>query len=156
MATGVVRRRETLTLEKASMIADAALAAGRRHGFEPLTVAVLDAGGHPVVLKREDGSGILRADVAIGKAYGALGLGVSSRDLRAVAVDRPMFTTAVTVAAEGRFVPVAGGVLILDEAGEAIGAVGVSGDTSDNDERCAIEAVKAAGLRAAPEEPSAS
>jgi uncharacterized protein GlcG (DUF336 family) len=146
--------RTALRLDQASAIVDAALAAGRRHGFQPLTVAVLDAGGHLVALKREDGSGILRVEVAVGKAYGALGLGVSGRALRDIAVDRPFFTSAVAVAAGGRFVPVSGGVLIRDAGGGIIGAVGISGDTSDNDERAAIDGVRAAGLEPDPAEPA--
>lgn len=143
-----------LTLERASLIVDAALARGREHGFMPLTVAVLDAGGHLVALKREDGSGILRADIAIGKAWGALGMGVSSRTLRDRLSDRPAFLGALAVVSGGRLVPVPGGVLILDETGEIAGAVGISGDTSDRDEYCAIAAVRVAGFRPDPGAPA--
>lgn len=142
-----------LTLEGASCIVDTALARGREHGFMPLTVAVLDAGGHLVALKREDGSGIMRADIAIGKAWGALGMGVSSRTMRDRLADRPAFLGALAVVSGGRLVPVPGGVLIRDEAGETVGAVGISGDTSDRDEYCAITAVQAAGFRSDPEAP---
>lgn len=150
MADDGARRHTALTLEAACTIIDAVLEAGRAHGMLPLTVVVLDSGGHAMALKREDGSGILRLDIAIGKAYGALGLGVSSRELRDVALDRPMFTTAVSVAAGGRFVPVPGGVLVRDSEGPVIGAVGVSGDTADNDELCAIAGINAAGLESDP------
>lgn len=151
MGNDTARRHTALTLNTACTIIDAVLAAGRDKGMLPLTVVVLDSGGHVMALKREDGSGILRADVAIGKAYGALGLGVSSRALRDVALDRPMFTTALSVAAGGRFMPVPGGVLVCDPQGPVIGAVGVSGDTSDNDEFCAIAGVHAAGLVSDPQ-----
>jgi len=143
-----------LTLQAASQIVDTALARGREHRMLRLTVAVLDAGGHLVALKREDGSGILRPDIAIGKAWGALGMGVSSRLLRDRLTDRPTFVTALAAASDGRFVPVPGGVLIRAADGEVLGAVGISGDTSDKDEYCAIEGVKAAGLAPDPAEPA--
>ena len=143
-----------LTLAHASTIVDTALARGRTQKMLPLTVAVLDAGGHLVALKREDGSGILRPEIAIGKAWGALGMGVSSRTLRDRLADRPNFVTALAAASDGRLVPVPGGVLIRDDAGTVLGAVGISGDTSDKDEYCAIEGVKAAGLRPDPPEPT--
>ena len=119
----------TLTLEQASRIVDTALARGREHRMLRLTVAVLDAGGHLVALKREDGSGILRPQIALGKAWGALGMGFSSRLIRDRLTDRPTFVTALATASEGRFVPVPGGVLIRAGDGEVVGAVGISGDT---------------------------
>ena len=143
-----------LSLDQASAIVDAALAAGRVEGFMPLTVAVLDAGGHLVALKREDGSGILRAQIATGKAWGALGMGISSRTIRDRLIDRPHFIGALSVAAEGRFIPVPGGVLIRDGEGGVIGAVGISGDTSEKDEYAAIAAVQAAGLAPDPAAPA--
>lgn len=143
-----------LTLEAASTIVDAALAAGRASDQLPLTVAVLDAGGHLVAFKRETGSGILRPDVAIGKAWGALGMGMSSRLLRDRLADRPAFVNALSAASGGRLIPVPGGVLIRDAEDNVIGAVGISGDASDKDEYCAIAGVRAAGLEPDPEEPS--
>jgi len=143
----------SITLEQASTIVDAALAEGRRHEFMPLTVAVLDAGGHLVALKREDGSGIMRVEIATGKAWGGLGMGQSSRTLRDRLKDRQFFMNALSVASDGRFVPVPGGVLIRNEDGHVIGAVGISGDTSDKDEVCAIAGVKAAGLFPDPADP---
>lgn len=143
-----------LGLSQAATIVDAALAAGADHNLNPLTVVVLDAGGHIVAAKRADGSGILRIEVAFGKAYGALGVGVPSRTLGTMAVDRPHFGNALAAAAGGRMVPVAGGVLIRSVDGAIIGAVGVSGDTSDNDELAAIRGVEAAGLTADPAEPA--
>jgi uncharacterized protein GlcG (DUF336 family) len=139
-----------LTLAQASTIVDVALKTGRDAKFAPLTVAVLDAGGHLVAFKREDKSGILRFDIAFGKAWGALGMGFGSRTLAGRAPKQPAFFTALASVSGGRLVPGAGGVLIRDSAGDVIGAVGISGDTSDNDEKCAIAGVEAAGLKADP------
>lgn len=139
-----------LTLAQASTIVDAALKKGRETNSAPLTVAVLDAGGHLVAFKREDKSGILRFDIAFGKAWGALGMGFGSRTLFGRAARSQMFFTALAAASDGRFVPVPGGVLIQDAAGDVIGAVGISGDVSDRDEECAIAGIVAAGLKADP------
>lgn len=143
----------SVSLDQAAAIVDGALAAGRAEDLMPLTVAVLDSGGHLVALKREDGSGIMRPQIAIGKAWGALGMGASSRTLRDRLTNRPTFISALTVASEGRFIPVPGGVLIHDAKGGVLGAVGISGDASDKDEFCAVEGVKAAGLVPDPAEP---
>jgi len=143
----------SITLAQARDLIAGALAEGRKQGFMPLTVAVLDAGGCLVALEREDGSGILRPDIAIGKAWGALGMGVPSRLLRDRLADRPAFQGALAVASGGRFVPVPGGVLLLGADGAVIGAVGVSGDTSDKDELCAIMGARAAGVATNPPEP---
>src|SRR5712691_10242684 len=134
--TGLESPMLPLTLAQASTIVDAALKTGREHKFMPLSVAVLDAGGHLVAFKREDKSGILRFDIAFGKAWGALGMGLGSRTLAAVS--------------DGRLVPGPAGVLIRDKDGDVIGAVGISGDTADNDEICAIAGVQAAGLTPDP------
>ncbi len=139
-----------ITLAQASIIVDAALAKGRERKFDPLTVVVLDAGGHVVAAKREDGSGILRFEIALGKAWGGLGFGFGSRALATRAAKAPMFVTAVAAVAEGRLVPVPGGVLVRDASGAVIGAVGISGDNSDNDEIAAIAGVEKAGLTADP------
>jgi uncharacterized protein GlcG (DUF336 family) len=136
-----------MTLALASTIVDAALKAGREHGFMPLSVAVLEAGGHLVAFKREDKSGILRFDIAFGKAWGALGMGFGSRELFNRTNANPTFMAALTAVSGGRLVPVPSGVLILSE-GEIIGAVGISGDNSDNDEICAVAGIAAAGLEA--------
>ena len=138
-----------LTLETASKIVDAALAAGREHDFLPLTVVVLDAGGHLLACKREDGSGILRFDIATGKAWGALGMGFGSRELFNRTQANPTFMAALSTVAAGRLVPVPSGVLIL-ESGHVIGAVGISGDNSDNDETCALAGIAASGREAKP------
>ena len=136
-----------LTLAQASIIVDAALAKGRELNLAPLTVVILDAGGHAVALKREDSSGILRADIATGKAWGALGMGFGSRELAARAEKAPKFFAALFAVSQGRIVPGAGGVLIRDAAGDVIGATGISGDTSDHDETCAVAGIEAAGLQ---------
>lgn len=142
-----------LTLERASVIVDKALEQGHTLGLQPLTVAVLDAGGHLVALKREDGSGILRVEIAVGKAWGALGLGLPSRTIGERNQDRTAFLDAVAAASQGRFVAVAGGVLIRAENGSVLGAAGISGDASDNDEHCAIVGVRAAGYISDPAQP---
>lgn len=138
-----------LTLEQASTIVDAALGKAREMKCAPMTVAVLDAGGHLVAFKREDRSSILRYEIATGKAYGALGMGISSRAVEQRGLERPHFINALMAASGGRVVPVAGGVLIKDAAGDVLGAVGISGDTSDNDETCGFAGIEAAGLKSA-------
>jgi uncharacterized protein GlcG (DUF336 family) len=136
----------TLSLDTALAIAQRTLAEGRARGFAPLTAAVLDSGGHVVALLRADGSSLLRPQIATGKAWGALGLGFGGRELAQRAAKMPAFFNALSDLSGGRMVPVPGGVLIRDPSGTLIGAVGVSGDTSDNDELCAVEALHAAGL----------
>ncbi|MGI9452427.1 MAG: GlcG/HbpS family heme-binding protein [Geminicoccaceae bacterium] len=135
-----------IKLAEAEAIADGTFEHAAEIGASPLTVVVLDDGGHPVLLKRQDNSGILRHDIAIGKAWGALGMGRPSRELEQLAIDRPYFMDSVVAASGGRVVPVKGGVLVANEEGEVIGAVGISGDTSDVDEDCASAGIKAAGL----------
>jgi uncharacterized protein GlcG (DUF336 family) len=137
-----------VNLAQASAIVDAVLKTGRELECAPLAVAVLDAGGHLVCFKREDRSGILRYDIAFGKAWGALGMGFGSRRLAQRAATDPVFVGALAAASDGRLIPVPGGVLIRTAAGEIIGAVGVSGDTSDRDEACAVAGIEAAGLSA--------
>jgi uncharacterized protein GlcG (DUF336 family) len=135
-----------VTLAQASTIVDVALKTAREMNLVPMTVAVLDAGGHLVAFKREDKSGILRYDIACGKAWGALGMGFGSRTLFARAATTPQFFNALYAASGGRVVTNPGGVLIRDPSGDVIGAVGISGDTADNDETCAIAGIRAAGL----------
>lgn len=144
----------SLTLELAAKIVDGAIAIRRREGLLPLAVAVLDAGAQLVAFKREDGSGVMRFDIAFGKAHGALGMGMSSRRIRDRLAARPAFQGALAAASGGRFIPVPGGVLILDANHVAIGAVGISGDASDKDEYCAIQAVHDAGFATEPAAPS--
>ncbi len=136
-----------LDLETAQRISAVARAKGRELDLEPLTVAVLDAGGHLRLLEREDGSGILRPQIAFGKAWGALGMGLPSRELARRADLFPHFVTQLGPLSDGRVVPVPGGVLCVADDG-VIGAVGVTGDTSDNDEIVAVAGIEAAGLRA--------
>jgi uncharacterized protein GlcG (DUF336 family) len=134
-----------LTLENASVIADKTLAKARSSKYRPMCVAVLDDGGCLKVLKREDGASILRPQIAIGKAWGAVGMGESSRSISERLKERPAFLGALSTMSGGKVVPVAGGVLIMS-GNEIIGAVGVSGGTAEEDEACAVEGIKAAGL----------
>lgn len=142
-----------INLAQASLIVDTAITRGRELGLLPLTVVVLDSGGNPVLLKREDNSGILRPQIANGKAWASLGMSIPSRTIRDNLADRPTFINSLAIASDGRFIPVPGGVLIKNKNGETLGAVGISGDTSEKDEYCAIEGVKASGLIPQPEEP---
>ncbi|HTN61190.1 MAG TPA: heme-binding protein [Devosia sp.] len=136
-----------IALETANRIIANGIEEARKHGFKPLTFCVLDTGGHLVSAQREDGSGILRFEIAFGKAWGSLGMGHSTRYLQDfLAVNRPRFVDALAVASDGRFIPVLGGVLIRNTAGELIGALGITGDTADNDELVAVAAVEKTGL----------
>ena len=148
----------TLTLAQASIIVDKALEKGRDLKLHPLTVVVLDAGGHLVAMKREDRSGILRTEIATGKAWGTLGMGFGGREFARRAAAGGVFLQALMAASGGRVVPAPGGVLIRDAAGEIpgeiIGAVGISGDTSDKDEACAVAGIAAAGLKADTGDPA--
>jgi len=135
-----------LTLERALLIAEAALRRGRDLNLAPLTVAVLDAGGHLVAFQREDNSGLLRFEIASGKAWGALGMGFGSREFLARAQANPSFVAALGAASGGRVIPVPGGVLVKAADGTVLGAVGISGDTSDNDEICVLAGIEAAGF----------
>jgi uncharacterized protein GlcG (DUF336 family) len=135
----------SLTLDQANRIVTAALAKGRELGLKPLCIAVLDAGGHLVALQREDGSSNMRPQIAMGKASGALGLGVSSRKIAEMAAERPTFVASLASLATQGVIPAAGGVLIAAD-GKLVGAVGITGDTSDNDEACALAGIAAAGL----------
>jgi uncharacterized protein GlcG (DUF336 family) len=134
-----------LTLEKATIIVDRALATARGMKIRPLCVAVLDDGGNLKALKREDGASILRPQIAIGKAWGAIGMGESSRSLADRLKEKPAFLGALSDMSGGKVVPVAGGVLIMDE-NVIIGAAGASGGTADEDETCVVAGIQAAGL----------
>lgn len=136
-----------ISLDQAQAIVSAALKHGRTLSLKPISVAVLDVGGHLIAFSREDGSSNLRPQIAIAKASGALALGVSSRTIGEMAIERPTFINAAAGLNSAGIVPAAGGVLVRDGAGDVIGAVGVTGDTSDNDELCAIAGVEAASLR---------
>ena len=135
-----------LTLKIATQLASQALSAGRTISAAPLTVAVLDSGGHLITVQREDGASLLRPHIAIGKAWGAIALGKGSRLLALDAQQRPAFIAALNSLGQGSVVPAPGGVLIRDQAGAVLGAIGISGDTSDIDEQCAITAIEALGL----------
>lgn len=139
----------TITLDDARAIIAAARAAGRAANLNPLSIVVLDAGGHVTAFEREDGSSMARFEIAFGKAHGALALGIGSRALAARAEAAPAFIAAVTHAVGGSLIPVPGGVLIKTTAGATVGAVGVTGDTSDNDEAVAVAGITAAGFQAA-------
>ena len=139
----------SLGLDTAETIASEALAHRKAQGFLPLTVVVLDAGGHIVTAKREDGSGIVRMDVALAKAWGAVGMGLNARTIGERLGGNPGFLGGIVAASGGRVAPNHGGVLILDDSGTVIGAVGISGDTGENDELCARAGIAKAGLTAA-------
>ena len=142
-----------LTLKQAAIIVDAALVKARETGCAPLAVAVLDAGGHLKAFAREDDAGIIRPQIAIGKAWGALGMGLGSRTLARRVSEQPQqmaFFGALNAMSEGRVVPAPGGVLIRDAGGAILGAVGISGDVSDKDEACALAGIEAAKLTADP------
>ena len=138
-----------ITLSQAKTIVEAALRKARETGCAPLAVAVLDDGGHLKAFAREDGAGILRPQIAFGKAWGALGMGLGSRNFAKRIAEQPgapAFFNALAAMSEGRVVPVPGGVLIRDGGDTVIGAVGISGDTSDKDEACALAGIVEAGL----------
>ncbi len=136
-----------LSLAEADRIADGVLAWGREHETGKLTVAVLDTGGHPIVVKRDDGSEYLRVNLAIAKAWGALGMGLPSRVIAERSEHLGNFFTSLAMVSGGRLVPVAGGVIVRRD-GEIVGGVGVSGDISHVDEDAAVAAIEAAGLQA--------
>ncbi len=137
-----------ISLQQAQTVIHAALAKGQELQLKPLCVAVLDAGAHLVALGRADGASILRPQMATAKASGALGLGFSSRRIGEMAAERPTFIATLAGLNPDGLLPVAGGVIIVDDAGHILGAIGISGDTSDNDELCALAGLAAAGLRA--------
>jgi uncharacterized protein GlcG (DUF336 family) len=136
----------SLDLETARTVIAGARAHASSAGLKPLTIVVLDAGGHVVAVEREDGSSMKRFEIGFGKAYGALSLGMGSRSIMGRAEQQPYFIAAVTSAVGGTLVPVPGGVLVRDDGGDLVGAVGVTGDTSDNDEAAAVAGITGAGL----------
>lgn len=139
-----------ITLRKARSIIKAALAKGKEAGMKPLSVVVLDSGGHVTAFERSDGSSAYRFQIAHGKAHGAIGMGMGSRALFDRAEQQAYFLTAVNGLNGTALVPVPGGVLIRNTRGELLGAVGISGDNSDNDEIAAIAGIEAAGYTAQP------
>jgi uncharacterized protein GlcG (DUF336 family) len=137
----------SITLAKANAIIEAAFAKAKEVGLKPLSVVVLDAGGHPIAFQKQDGSSMLRFEIASGKAFGALAVGMGSRKLEAFAKERPHFIEGLSGVTGGKVVPVPGGVLVRS-GGQIVGAVGITGDTSDNDELAAIAGIVAAGFEA--------
>lgn len=135
-----------MELTKAERIVEGALRHARQSGMKPLCVAVLDSAGTLVALKREDGASFLRPQIAQAKAWGAIGMGMGTRSLASRAATHPAFIAAVGSLTEGRIVPVPGGVLILGSDKKLLGAVGISGEHSDNDEACAMAGIVAAGF----------
>ncbi|MEO1399092.1 MAG: heme-binding protein [Pseudomonadota bacterium] len=135
-----------MQLEIAEKILAASRAKAREMGLKPLAITVLDARGALRTMIAEDGASLHRADVAIGKAYGAISMGVSSRALGERAEKQAYFVAAASHICGGKLVPVAGGVLIHDDNAQIIGAVGISGDSSDNDEIAACHGISSVGL----------
>ena len=137
-----------ITLAQANAIIAAAFAKGAELNLKPLGIAVLDPGGHMIAFARADGASTLRPQIALGKAGGALGMGMSSRKIGDMALERPTFAASLGLIAPYGVIPAAGGVIVVDDTGMPIGAVGVTGDTSDNDEICALAGIAATGLKA--------
>lgn len=135
-----------ISLEAARVIVSEARVKGREMGLKPLAIAVLDPGGHLLAFEREDGASPGRFEIARGKAFGAVMLGMPGSAQMARAEDQAYFMAAVNGAFQGKVIPVPGGVLVKDAAGAVIGAVGVTGDTSDNDAAAALAGIAAAGL----------
>ena len=135
-----------ISLDQARVIVKSTLDKGREKGLKPLSVAVLDAGGHLLAFEREDGASPGRFEIARGKAYGAVMLGMPGSAQMARAEDQAYFIAAANGALGGKMIPVPGGVLVKDPTGAVIGAVGVTGDTSDNDAEAALAGIAAAGL----------
>ncbi len=136
-----------VTLEQSDRIIDAILARGRELGCRPLSVAVTDPGAHVKAFRKEDGSAMMRFEMAMGKAFAALALGRSSSLVRVRTEERPLFMNYLINASDGKIFPEGGGRLIRNERGEVIGAVGVTGDTQERDEELAAHGIRAAGLK---------
>jgi uncharacterized protein GlcG (DUF336 family) len=136
-----------INLDQANRAIAGALAKGAALKLKPLSVVVLDPGGHVIAFQRQDGASTMRFEIAVGKAAGALALGVSSRKIAEMAAERPSFVASLGPLAPHGVIPAAGGVLVVDGSGNILGAVGITGDTSDNDEACALAGIEAAGLK---------
>jgi uncharacterized protein GlcG (DUF336 family) len=137
-----------INLEQSNRVVAEAFKKGAELKLKPLSVVVLDPGGHVIAFQRQDGASILRFQIAMGKASGALALGVSSRKIGDMAAERPSFVASLGSLAPQGVIPAAGGVIVVDGSGDILGAVGITGDTSDNDEACALAAIAATGLKA--------
>ncbi len=136
-----------ITLKQSERIIDAILARGRELNCRPLGVVVTDIGARAIAFKKEDGSAMMRFEMAMGKAYAALALGRSSSLVRVRAEERPLFMNYLINASGGQISPEGGGLLVRDERGEVIGAVGVTGDTQERDEELAAHGIRTAGLK---------
>ena len=136
-----------INLDQANLVIAGAMAKGASLRLKPLSVVVLDPGGHVIAFQRQDGASTMRVEIAVGKASGALALVVSSRKIAEMAADRPSFVASLGPLAPHGVIPAAGGVLVVDGSGNILGAVGITGDTSDNDEACALAGIEAAGLK---------
>lgn len=136
----------TLDLTTAVQIASSAIRIAQKNAIKPLAAVVLDAAGHPLAVLRDEQASFLRPQIATGKARGCLGMGFGGRELARRAQAMPAFFDAINSLTGGEVIPVAGGVLIRNDEGKVLGAVGISGDTSDNDERCAAQAIEQVGL----------
>ncbi|ANW00145.1 GlcG/HbpS family heme-binding protein [Bradyrhizobium icense] len=135
------------TLAEANRIIATAFECATRLDLKPISVAVLDPGGHLIAFQRQDDASMLRFEIALGKAYGALAIGVSSREVEKIAVARPHLMLGLSGVSGGKIVPVSGGVLMRSN-NQVVGAVGVTGDTSDNDEACAVAGIESIGFAA--------
>lgn len=141
---------DKISLAAANTMIATALEKGAELDLKPLSVIVLDAGGHVIAFQRQDGASNLRFKIAHGKAYGAISMGIGSRALFQRAQEQAFFVSAVNALADGALVPVPGGVLVKTQDGALVGAVGITGDTSENDEACAIVAIEQQGFVAVP------
>lgn len=135
-----------LNLDTSRMITEAALTHTQEAEYKPLGVVVLDAAGHLITFHREDGASFFRFDIAFAKAWGCLGMGSGSGWIEELAKNRPEFAASLASLSGGKVVPARGGVLVKDAAGKIMGAVGISGDTSERDEECAVAGIEAVGL----------
>ena len=140
--------KNCITLAQANGIIESAFAKGASLKLKPLSVTVLDPGSHVIAFQRQDNASTLRFGIALGKAAGALAVGISSRKIAEMAAERPSFVVSLAAIAPNGMIPAAGGVIVVDGSGQILGAVGVTGDTSDNDEICALAGIEAAGLKA--------
>lgn len=137
---------ENISLDAAAEIAKLSIAHARAQNMAPIAVAVLDVRGTLKAFLAEDGTSLLRFDIAFGKAWGALGMGYGGRMLQQRSANTPLFYNALHAMTDGKVVTVPGSVMIRNAAGEVVGVVGISGETSENDERCAVAGIEAAGL----------
>lgn len=137
----------SLTLNQANQIIQAALALSAQKGYRPMAVVVLDDSGHLKAAQRQDGASMFRVDIATGKAWAAVAMGASSRVLNKRATDMPAFFGALAATGQGKFIPQTGAVLIKDDSGAVLGAVGASGGTGDEDEEICMAGVTSAGLQ---------